>query len=403
MKPNLDVAEVVHYLSDGSKEAESHWWSFATRCLGHNTSTTDVSGFCDTVRREWKKRQAFEISTELNQGILEAYDVEEALEKAIEKFSALQQLGYTERQTLLEEATETLEKFNLSEAKTLGLSSGVGLEKVVPGGIPGDKVTVIFGETGTFKTTLKSNIIDAICREGHVIDFSLEDSNALTVRRAIARRSGIPYSKLVNSTLSDRERELLLDVNLDIYKNVTVIGDVPPTADQIISTARQYLSKGLKAVVVDYITLLDWGRLGERAMLNDAMLKFQRAAKRDRVAYIVISQLNDERLHERGRPDARPILRDLFGSSSLRTACKLAVATYRPGKYGPPKTRYDKERYGEIYSLAPEVYDDIIELWVRKNIVGDDNIPVYVECNRKTGLMTPTTLDDLLEKAKLIG
>jgi len=397
-KNSVEEIDIVTDLGDGSKEAETHWWSFVSRAVV-KAATVGVHGTISAhIRREYGKRATANITSEASQRVQEAHDAADIIEGTIKQLEEIQTLGHTSRATQADEAKALLSDLaSCGEVEVAGLSSGVGLESVVPGGIPRDKVTVLFGETGTFKTTLKSNIIDAIAKEsGLVLDFSLEDSNSLTLYRAMARVSGVPYSRFATSSFTKGDLEKLSRVgNSDIshLKNITTIGDIPPSADEIIRVARQYKKKGLAAVVIDYITLLDWGRSSERQMLNDAMLKFQRAAKRDGVAYIVVSQLNDERLHERGRADARPILRDLFGSSSLRTACKLAVATYRPGKYGPPKSKYDKEIYGELYSLDSDKYNNIIELWVRKNVLGEDNVPVYVLCNRKTGKMVPYNLE----------
>lgn len=397
-KKSVSEVDIVTHLSDGSSTAENHWWTFVGKTAAEAISPGVLTATAGLIRREYGKRQTALIASEAAAAVQEANDAGEIIESTIKRLEEIQTLGQTKRPTQAQEAKLLLEDLSSAgEICTAGLASGVGLEEVVPGGIPKDKVTVLFGETGTFKTTLKSNIIDSIAKSGGlVLDFSLEDSNSLTLYRAMARISGVPYSRFATSDFRAEDLGKLKRVgqeDINHLKNIITIGDIPPSADEIIRVARQYKRQGLKAVVIDYITLLDWGRNSERQMLNDAMLKFQRAAKRDGVAYIVVSQLNDERLHERGRADARPILRDLFGSSSLRTACKLAVATYRPGKYGPPRSKYDQEIYGELYATDPDKYNNIIELWVRKNVLGEDNIPVYVLCDRKTGKMTPYKMD----------
>lgn len=397
-KNSVEEVDIVTYLADGNKDAEAHWWSYLSKTVSTAAAPGVYLSISDLIRREYGKRKTASITSEAAAKVQEAHDANHVIASTIQALEEIQTLGQTTRKTQADEAKSLIANLSsLGEIDTAGLPSGVGLEDVVPGGIPKDKVTVLFGETGTFKTTLKSNIIDSIAKEGKtVLDFSLEDSNSLTLYRSLARISGVPYSRFATSSFTREDISKLSRLgnsDLSHLKNVITIGDIPPSADEIIRVSRQYKKQGLAAVVIDYITLLDWGRNSERQMLNDAMLKFQRAAKRDGVAYIVVSQLNDERLHERGRPDARPILRDLFGSSSLRTACKLAVATYRPGKYGPPKSKYDKEVYGELYALDPDKYNNIIELWVRKNVLGEDNVPVYVLCDRKTGKMTPYSLE----------
>jgi KaiC/GvpD/RAD55 family RecA-like ATPase len=79
-----------------------------------------------------------------------------------------------------------------------GLPSGIGLECLVPGGIPRDKVTTVFSDEGTFKTTLVTQIAYTIARSGPVTVVTLEDSAELCAR--IVLWVGFPESRSVAST-----------------------------------------------------------------------------------------------------------------------------------------------------------------------------------------------------------
>ena len=399
----IDPIVVAAELSKGNNKKKENLYEQYMGWVCGNDAIVVVSGShiasAATIRAEYTRRKAIETLDRAAKQLEQIGDVGASIQEAVDNLETLGTEGVKDRPNLRVEINEEFKAIAEGKGQRAGLPTGVGLESVVPGGIPRDKVTVLFGETGTFKTTLKSNIIDAIARAnlGVILDFSLEDSNELTRQRAIARMAGVPYSSFATREFTQGDLDSLRRFDkseMDCYRNVVVIGDVPPTADEIIRISRKYKRQGLCAVVVDYLTMLDWGGKSERAMLNDAMVKFQRAAKRDNVAYILVSQLNDERLHEKGRFDARPKLRDLFGSSAVKNAAKLAVATYRPAKY-PISSKYDKELYGELQSGNPGLYGDIIELWVRKNVLGQDNVPVYVRCNRETGLMEPLDLDSI--------
>jgi len=364
-----------------------------TECTVNAAFEGTHASYADQVRLEYQRRR-LSVALADAQNTLHSAELPDVISNTIATLEKILRLSAVDRPNMRTEIEEEIEAVISGTGLIQGLPTGLGINRVVPGGLPSDKVTVLFGETGTFKTTLKANIIDGIANSGrgHIIDFTLEDSNELTRQRAIARASGVSYGKFACREFTDDDIGRITQVKssvYDKYNNVTVISDGLPSPDEIIRVARQ--TKGVCAVFIDYIQMLDWGRRDEREMLTNAMYKFQRAALRDRVAYVVVSQLNDDKLHARERRDARPELRDLFGSSTIRNACKLAIATYRPAKYGPPKSPTDKQMYGELYSTNEEEYADIIELIVRKNVIGESDKRLRVTCNRTTGLMEQYT------------
>ena len=384
--------EIVDRLSAERPEDSGTWLSFVAEATVNATLDGAEHHDAEIVKREYIRRKLRSITSSAELSARTSDELGGLIQETIEDLESLNSMNFGERANLEEEIDAEIDSAFNNTGKRDGLPDGLGLERIVPGGIPSDKVTVLFGETGTFKTTLKANIIDSFAMSGTglVLDFSLEDNNELTRRRALSRLSGVPYSKFATREFAPEDLKALKQVNTESFKNVIVIGDVPPTADEIIRTARSYISRGLVAVVVDYVTLLDWGRQSEREMINDAVVKFQRAAKRDKVAYIIVSQVNEEKIHgDPKRTDKRPQLRDLFGSSTIKNACKLAVAVYRPAKYGAPNTKFDKAVYGDLYARDPELYEDIIELVVRKNVLGPSDQSVRVVCNRQTGKMLP--------------
>jgi replicative DNA helicase len=370
----------------------SEWLSLVADAVSTPCSSSIVEAQAELIKGAYMKRKVRFICADACDRAAVSDDVGDVVEGTIEQLENAIELGLSQRPNLYTEMKQELQDIGDGVGFRQGLPTGVGLEKIVPGGYPRDKVTVLFGETGTFKSTLKANSVDAIAMsgEGIVLDFSLEDSNQLTRQKALARASGVPYAHFATREFTEEDKHKLNCANkamLEAAKNIVVIGDVPPTASEIIRTARQYKRQGLVAVVVDYITMLDWGGRDEREMLSDAMLKFQRAAKRDGVAFIVVSQLASSRLHSRDRADRRPELRDLFGSSAVANACKLAVATYRPSKYDPKPSL--NSTYGEMYARTPNLYQDVIELIVRKNVLGPSDKSVRVICDCELGLMKP--------------
>ncbi len=276
-----------------------------------------------------------------------------------------------------------------------GLPTGLGLEKIVPGGIPRDKVTMVFADTATFKTTIKNQILTNLAMEGYSsFDVSLEDSSELTADRYLSRLSGVPYGRIHGGVLSAEEIGALAGINpeqLEVLRRVHPADGINPRISDIVRAARrlQY-SGGLDAVAIDYIQLLEGP--GQKEMLDEVVRTAQLAAKRDRVAYILLSQVKSE---YSDRENPRPQLRDMLGSSAMRTGAKLAIGLFRPWKHWPNPQRpsADKDRspsgmYNRFLTYDPDgalLYPNILELWVVKNVLGADVKGLHLLVDAETG------------------
>lgn len=349
------------------------------------------------VRNAHIERQIQLLPTEL-----EELDTSEKLRKVSERVERIEQSMGRRLPTLVEIAQREVERVLSGEGHS-GLPCGLGIERVVPGGIPTDKVTVLFGESGNFKTTVKNAIMLNLARAGHtVLDASLEDSNELTSQRYLAQLTGIGYGLFSDpSSLTDTDRRNLDATDVGgAAANVIMGGEVSPNIDEIIRIARYYKrERGLSAVFVDYIQLLEGPkRFSEREMLTYIMRKAQNAAKRDGIAYIMVSQSN-QKVEYREAHDKRPKTGDLFGSSTLHQYCKLLIGVYRPSKYNfePPGTRQSHtldRAYRQLYDTDPGFeaeYRRLLELHILKNVVGETAV-VHADVDAPTGVVTASEI-----------
>lgn len=283
----------------------------------------------------------------------------------------------------------------LREPVPVGLPTGIGLEAVVPGGIPIDRVTTIFGESGSFKSTVKNAIVHAIASAGHtVVDCSFEDSNSLTATRWISRDTGVPYGALASRAVGMVDPKL---PSLAAAGRVIAAGDMNPTVAEVVRVARQYKRlAGAKAVVVDYIQLLEGP--SQKEALDDAMRSFQILAKRENIAIILVSQVKADIGSNYERKNPRPTIYDPIGSSSIRTATKLGVGVFRP--FNHCKAPLDTDgpygvyaRLREVWPAGPEdfdrVYPEFLELIIAKQVAGKAPETVYCRVKPETGVITP--------------
>jgi len=274
-----------------------------------------------------------------------------------------------------------------------GLASGLGLERVCPGGIPIDKVTTLFGESGNYKTTFKNNLVWGIASNGHhILDISYEDTDRLTTQRWLASQTGLGYGAIATRQISETGEKQILEIApsaLETANRVILAGELLPDIDEVIRTARYYKrTRNVTAVVIDYIQLLG----SEKKELDYTMRQAQLSAKRDRLAYIFISQVKqdvDARAIEKPR-DRRPKISDMIGSSFMRFAPKLSIGIYRPALYEPVPKKHSE--YYDFYTQNPEgpkIYPNIIELWMVKNVLGEPGVCIHCLVEPKTGKMIP--------------
>lgn len=357
-------------------------------------TATNADFYADIIRDRWLTREVNHVADELrNLGNRSGVEMVGLLES---KLTHLLVSSGSKLPTLEKVIDDELRA--LSNPVQVGLPTGVGLESVVPGGIPIDRVTTIFGESGSFKSTVKNAIVHAVASAGHVVvDCSFEDSNALTAARWIARDTGISYGAIAARQCGRMDRYAY--PSKAAAGKVIAAGDMAPTVEEVIRVARQYKRvAGARAVVVDYVQLLEGGS-SQKDTLDEAMRRFQILAKRENLAVILVSQVKqDQGMVQYRRSDPRPQVHDMLGSSALRTGTKLAIGVYRP--YNFCRVPLDDDGPNSMYVQlrnnwpdGPEafdaVYPELLELHVAKQVAGVAPTRVYARVRPETGVITP--------------
>lgn len=399
----VDAIVVGDILSGRGTLAAVGGIEFLTR-LAISAGLPSMAGaYAELVRKGHLTRELRRLGASIGETLSNGTDPQDCISQIHSKLEALAGGASAEQVTTLAEACrveiQRVEEFLSQEGSSRqspGLPTGCGLESLVPGGIPRDKVSILFGETGNFKTAVKQIMMDAIARAGGtVLDFTLEDSEELTAQRYLSRHTGIPYAK-ISARLLDNVEDLR-KADIDPAARIYVVGNVPSTIEEAIRVARGLANKvgKLDAVFCDYIQLMDIdsSHQGREAQgLYHICKQAQKAAHRDKTAWVLLSQVNN--LLDQ-RPDKRPRLGDLYGSSGMKHTCKLAVATYRPSKHESTPSK-DSPWYG-VFTQHPngrEIYANALELWIRKGF-GRVNqfVPLWVDA--PTGRVRELTPDEL--------
>lgn len=297
--------------------------------------------------------------------------------------------------TLYELAGAEQDRLRSGQPMERGLPSGIGLECLVPGGVPRDKVTTVFSDEGTFKTTLVTQMQYSMAQEGPVVSVSLEDSVQLCTHRMLGRISGVSFGRIHGGLLTDEERAVVAAADLSaVMRNMYVVDDLDePTMQRCMDAALAV--PGCRALFIDYVQLLD-GK-DQKTTLEQAMQAAQLFAKRHRIAVVMVSQRKAIDMEGQRREQPRPVTGDMFGSSALRMGTKLAVGLFRPWMWCkvPTQTKGPYGPYVRWLSAHPDhvdLYPNILEVHVTKQVCGPPGA-YHVLVQPETGVITPYRIE----------
>ena len=239
-----------------------------------------------------------------------------------------------------------------------GFPTGVSSLDEKIGGYQPEIVTIVCGRPGMGKSSLMLAGCDASSAAGYGVHlFNMEDTRASYADRAMSRASQVPAVAMRNSTL-ERGQLVQISRGLASLHRRTWLTDSRSglTADEIVRSVRRHRkANGTRVVFIDYLQLVRHAqrkgiRMQRHEQLDEMMAVFAAAAKVDRMAYVVGSQLN-RKLEE--RTDKRPMMADLRESGGIEEKSKCIIGCYRGSEYGAPIKGIDWHPDWKGHSVAP--------------------------------------------------
>lgn len=261
-----------------------------------------------------------------------------------------------------------------------GFPTGVvGLDEKLGGWQPGI-VSIVAARPGMGKSSLGLATARAASAAGFGVHvFSLEDTEDAYADRSLAGESDVSAENLRNASLNRGQQSDLTRAVMALRGRRWLIDDRSGiTADEVVRSVRRHRrTNQTRVVVVDYVQLVARQRgskLSRHEELTEIVTTLANAAKRDGMAYVVMSQLNRE-LEKRA--DKRPQLADLRESGSLEERAKCVVGMYRGSVYGDPVrgVDWDPSWHGDrAYEPTRDEFERTAQLCVLKNSNGRTGI-----------------------------
>jgi replicative DNA helicase len=377
----IDCVTVVAAVAKWTGHHDTVTMEFLGALLLDVPSAPDAREYARQLRQTSLARrvslQLSEVITEGGRKNLDGGEMLSMAQAAISRLDEDQPDSAVSISTLVQKRIRQLEQIAGEKAKghsiMSGFPSGVAtLDEKIAGLQPGI-VTIVAARPGMGKSSLGLSIADGASKAGFGVHlFSLEDTEEAYSDRALSRTSQVPAESLRNADLSNGQAsDLMLAAHSLKGRRWIVDGRSGVTAEEIVRSVRRHKrSNATCVVIVDYVQLVKRpARMSPHEALSEIVTTLADAAKQDRLAYVVMSQLNRQ---VEQRQDRRPQLSDLRESGALEERAKCVIGIYRGAYYGPPikGIDYADEWKNHAYEPGQEEHDAQVQLLVLKNSNG---------------------------------
>jgi replicative DNA helicase len=195
------------------------------------------------------------------------------------------------------------------------------LNQLTAGGIRRGELVVVSGHTSHGKSVFLDQLLDNVARRGKKVRLYMNEMDLdQRVARMLARRTGVPYGRIVQGKASpDQAKRIIAELNRGLSWGITTIAGW--TAEEVGHHIRR---RRWDLAVVDHLHEFDYeGEEDIRRMIS----LFARTAKLANCGLVVGAQLNERRVVSNTLP--RPTISDLKGSSQIKQASDTICFVYR--------------------------------------------------------------------------
>lgn len=295
-----------------------------------------VEHYARIVKATFIKRRLISLASRLvEDSFEEAGDVKRLLDKAETELFALSQAyvhrDFIELKNILAESLERLEEFVKKGSGVRGISTGYKTLDSKLAGMQDSNLLILASRPGIGKTTLALNIAMnvALNQKIPVGVFSLEMSKEELVDRLLVGQADIDAWRLKTGKLSDDDYTRLTEAMGELSEAPIFIDDTPGSSILEMRTKARKLKmeKGLKLLIVDYLTLIDSGKRTDNRVQEVSYISQQlkNIARELKIPVLALSQLS-RAIEQRG--EKKPQLADLRESGSIEQDADVVMFLY---------------------------------------------------------------------------
>jgi len=350
--------------------------SLATNDMGYKltqlcdiATTANAENNAKILHEKWLLRNVIlkseQVKNVLNVKNSDARDVLEQLQREIESVLDMQVGNGFDIDGLLDETFE-----NMFDSDAL-IRFGYPKLDELTGGMTRGEITVIAGRPGHFKSTTMLNVVRNLIHGGYkVLVMNREMSNVEMMKKLIVLESEhLSYEKIRIGTLNDNDNDMLEQAKQNIRKNYRNLIMYDSIFD-IEGSMREIRKHSPDVVVDDYIGLVSVSGIDDnRIRVDNIMKQYKWSAKKNRMAVLLVSQLNRDC---ESRANKRPLLRDLRDSGSIEQDAEIILFMYYEWRYYMQESDMGeygieiilgKNRYGKSGSVKMGVAGDRCKIY----------------------------------------
>ena len=342
-------------------------WDITSLC--EIASTANCENNAKILHEKWLLRniilKAEQVKNVLNVKNSDARQVLEQLQHEIEDVLDMQVGDGFDIDSLIDETVE-----NMFDRDAL-IEFGYPELDELTGGMTRGEITVVAGRPGHFKSTTTLNLVRNIIHRGYkVLVMNREMSNVEMMKKLIVLESEhLSYEKIRLGTLNDKDNDMLEESKKNIrkhYKNLIMYDNI----FSVEGSMREIRKHKPDVVVDDYIGLVSVAGIDDnRIRVDNIMKQYKWSAKKNKMAVLLVSQLNREC---ESRANKRPLLRDLRDSGSIEQDAEIILFMYYEWKYYVHESDMGeygieiilgKNRYGKSGSVKMGVSGDRCKIY----------------------------------------
>ena len=342
-------------------------WDITSLC--EIASTANCENNAKILHEKWLLRniilKAEQVKNVLNVKNSDARQVLEQLQHEIEDVLDMQVGDGFDIDSLIDETVE-----NMFDKDAL-IEFGYPELDALTGGMTRGEITVVAGRPGHFKSTTTLNLVRNIIHKGYkVLVMNREMSNVEMMKKLIVLESEhLSYEKIRLGTLNDKDNDMLEQSKKNIrkyYKNLIMYDNI----FSVEGSMREIRKHKPDVVVDDYIGLVSVAGIDDnRIRVDNIMKQYKWSAKKNKMAVLLVSQLNREC---ESRANKRPLLRDLRDSGSIEQDAEIILFMYYEWRYYVQESDMGeygieiilgKNRYGKSGSVKMGVSGDRCKIY----------------------------------------
>jgi replicative DNA helicase len=338
----VDLVTLAEWLKEQKFIEDAGGYAYLAELWDAAPTAANAEYYARIVRDKGLVRQLIHTTTEiLRDAYNQAVPADEMLGQAERQVFDIAQRGvvgqHVTLETAMREAFDRLDKRAEHGRPISGLPTGYLDLDEKTAGFQNSELVIVAARPSVGKTSFALNIVRNMVVDHKIstLFVSLEQSRIELAERLLCCQARVDSHRVRKGTLSSDDIEQLMRASGDLNQAMLYIDDTPAQGMlRIAANARRLVRKGIKAVFIDYLQLIepDNRRESRQEQVANISRRLKFLARELSIPVIALAQVNRS---SEDRQDHRPRLADLRESGSIEQDADTVLMLHRPEMHEP--------------------------------------------------------------------